>query len=471
MLLPGNGTTSSPLGDVVNTEINIPLIAPVCEKITAVLKANSVNYWVIAHGWNNNNFYIYEVTPMGVNTTPIITSIGNIHAGGSGNLNSVGYMKTSPFQNKLALVNRNNTSIDVYDFNNATGVVSNQVSIPMPGNVLYGIEFSMSGSYLYVENKDTLCRYEFSTGVLQGILIDNMSVFSNTNIAIRAMQMGPDGKIYVSIRDHDYLSVISNPDAPVTQLTVDGIFLDIDGQGRKCTFGLPTLFYYKGWCDLPAPTIDPADTITFCSGESITLTSSPAYSYLWSDSSTTQSITVTTPGNYTVTISDAFGCMAFSVPSVLVVTSPPAPFITLEDGMLQSTPAYTYQWYLNGTLIGGAVQQSFLPMQTGNYTVMITDSSGCSATSSSYYFIYGIIYNGYENSVTIYQNPGSNRFLIKIPAGSNYIQIFNTSGQLVRSLYTGNKTVLDFTLPVKGIYFIRVSTDKYSITKKLPVYR
>ncbi len=247
MLLPGNGNISNPLGDIDVNGKNIQLVTPVAEKITAVLSPNQQNYGVITHGWNNNNFYAYAVTSSGVSTTPIISSVGNIHSGGTGNINAVGYMKASPNKDKIALVNRNNLSIDIYDYDNATGIVSNEVSIDCSSLLLYGIEFSKTGQYLFIGGSNEIKRYEISTGIIDNVLIDDMTMFNTPNAGVRAIQLGPDEKIYVAVRYYNYLCVISNPEATTTELTANGVFLDTDYTGRNCRFGLPTLFYYKGW--------------------------------------------------------------------------------------------------------------------------------------------------------------------------------------------------------------------------------
>ncbi len=246
MTLPGNGTITNPLGDVKPTEMNIQLVTPVAEKVTAVLNPNQIDYWVIAHGWNNNTFYAYEVTSSGVNTIPIISNVGNIHSGGIDNNNAVGYMKSSPNHNKIALVNRTNGTIDLYDFDSSTGTISNEICITPNNPLIYGVEFSKYGEYLFIGGTQIISRYNVSSGTLENITFDNPGYLYPDNV-IRALQLGPDGKIYVSIRYYDYLSVISNPEDTNTVLTINGVYLDVDGQGRNCRFGLPNIFYYKGW--------------------------------------------------------------------------------------------------------------------------------------------------------------------------------------------------------------------------------
>lgn len=70
------------------------------------------------------------------------------------------------------------------------------------------------------------------------------------------------------------------------------------------------------------PTITAVGSLTYCGGGSVTLNApAGAYSYLWSNGAISQSITVTTPGNYTVQVSDVNGCAAQSLP-YLVGASP-----------------------------------------------------------------------------------------------------------------------------------------------------
>jgi hypothetical protein len=73
----------------------------------------------------------------------------------------------------------------------------------------------------------------------------------------------------------------------------------------------------------PVAAITASGPTTFCQGGSVTLTSSPGSSYLWSNGATSQSITVTTPGNYTVTVTGAGGCSATSETTIVGYTGGP----------------------------------------------------------------------------------------------------------------------------------------------------
>ncbi|WP_396159480.1 beta strand repeat-containing protein, partial [Flavobacterium sp.] len=87
------------------------------------------------------------------------------------------------------------------------------------------------------------------------------------------------------------------------------------------------------------PTITAGGPTTFCSGGSVVLTSSIGTSYLWSTGATTQSIAVSTSGNYSVQVANAAGTFSL-VSDAKTVTVTPQPTWYLDadgDGYYSST--------------------------------------------------------------------------------------------------------------------------------------
>lgn len=143
--------------------------------------------------------------------------------------------------------------------------------------------------------------------------------------------------------------------------------------------------------------ISPA-TVSICSGSSVTLTAtgvggSPAssgYTYSWSNGATTQSITTSTTGTYTVSVNDQLACGPVTQ-SVSVGPFTPAPptaagatICTGTTATLTATaPGGIYQWYdasTNGNLL--YTGSSFTtPVLSSNTTYYVQDSNG-SCTSS-----------------------------------------------------------------------------------------
>ena len=62
-----------------------------------------------------------------------------------------------------------------------------------------------------------------------------------------------------------------------------------------------------------------------------------------------------------------------------------APVITEENYVFTSTEADSYQWYLNGTVIAGATEQTYTATGTGTYAVLGSYAGGCNLASNTIY--------------------------------------------------------------------------------------
>ncbi|MFN5430799.1 MAG: FG-GAP-like repeat-containing protein [Cyclobacteriaceae bacterium] len=151
----------------------------------------------------------------------------------------------------------------------------------------------------------------------------------------------------------------------------------------------------------PTATITASGAITFCQGGSVTLTTNSGSSYLWSTGATTQSITVSSGGNYTVRVTNANGCMsAASAPTTVTVNPPPVASltaaasniygpVTLCSGSSVSlstpfNPNYSYRWRNYQTYISGATSSSYTTSYGGFYVVEVTDNiTLCSSQSNT----------------------------------------------------------------------------------------
>ena len=120
-----------------------------------------------------------------------------------------------------------------------------------------------------------------------------------------------------------------------------------------------------------------------CSGESTTLSAIGTGSYQWSNGANTPSVTVNTPGSYSVTVSLPNGCSSSATIEVTAASSP-TPSISgnnvLCEGQsttLTATGGNGYSWS------NGSTQNSIIVTQSGNYTVSVTNTDGCSASTST----------------------------------------------------------------------------------------
>ncbi|RYE21477.1 MAG: hypothetical protein EOP51_15540 [Sphingobacteriales bacterium] len=137
---------------------------------------------------------------------------------------------------------------------------------------------------------------------------------------------------------------------------------------------------------LPTISVTAGGPLTFCPGGSVQLTATTGNSYLWSNGATTQSITVNTAGNYSVTVNQGNSCVNTSnpvtvaihpTPTVAVTAGGPLSFCQGGSVQLTATAASSYAWS------NGATTQSVTANTSGAYSVTITDANGCTNTSAA----------------------------------------------------------------------------------------
>jgi len=218
------------------------------------------------------------------------------------------------------------------------------------------------------------------------------------------------------------------------------------------------------------PAISVAGSATICAGNTTVLYQTLLPLGTWSTGQSDVAISVSQSGIYYVTKTNICG-NAVNSNSIQVTVNPlPAiPLITQSGNSLQSTVAASYQWYLNGAIVSGAISQIYTPTQSGNYTVIISDNNGCSSTSNIFtYSITGInTIDKENNAISIYPNPSSCYFTVEFLPTTNQVLILNAVGQIVQKKEVDKQTSLQFSLMENGIYFIQFHSGKQTITRKI----
>jgi len=237
------------LGDIIKSEKNVPLISQAYEKITAVQHADNNSFWVIS--FIQNQFLAWRVDATGVNTTPIISTVSNA-------VDSRGYLKISPNGTKIACANFGNTnSMMIYDFNDSTGSVTNEVQLTLdnPNDVPYGVEFSGQSKKLYVTTSQLNGNEHITPGkllqydMLSPTISNSRVLIHSSNVNTRgAIQLAIDGKIYRALSISSlaqegtiYLGIINNPEADglLCNYVHDAIDISAGNPNRKVVEGLP----------------------------------------------------------------------------------------------------------------------------------------------------------------------------------------------------------------------------------------
>jgi|GEM_PF-2566189 len=225
------------------------------------------------------------------------------------------------------------------------------------------------------------------------------------------------------------------------------------------------------------PVVDLGADSAFCEGGSLILDAGAGgYTYLWSDQSTNQTLTVSESGDYSVVVTEPAGC---SGSDTVTVTGYPLPQITLTqqgDTLKSNYPAGdTYQWYENGSIIDTATSSNFMPPYSGSFYVFVTDTNGCSNYSDTIQFVHsGIREFNNSGAIEIYPNPTTGIFTLKLSSISSpaELRIFNIQGSVVhREEITGVSNNYDKQMDLshlpKGIYFVKIQIKNDIKLRKL----
>ena len=184
------------------------------------------------------------------------------------------------------------------------------------------------------------------------------------------------------------------------------------------------------------------------------------------------------PGTYQVycELTSSLGCTtAQTVDSdtlLLVVNPAPTPIVSAVANVLSTGTFASYQWYYGTTALG--TNQSETVSQSGIYTVMVTNASGCSAVSADYNFVYVGIENMIaEQNVSIYPNPSTDgTFILDLGIATNTsISVYNVIGKLVmnKEVAIGGKQIINLSSEANGCYFVSIKNDKSSTTQKVTI--
>jgi hypothetical protein len=205
-------------GDVQAKLKNTMLVVGASEKVAGVSDGNG-GFWVVAHGIGDNRFYSYHIragSDCTLKTAPTISQVGSIYT----NIQGVGQMKISPDGNRLAVALYGaGGSMELFRFDRNTGVVSDLANPTVSdtnttGGLFYGVEFSPDSRALYftmVHTSNTIYRYDISSNAF----LNRTSIFGAGpgDYVLGALQLAPDGKIYVARDGRNFLNVVNSPNA------------------------------------------------------------------------------------------------------------------------------------------------------------------------------------------------------------------------------------------------------------------
>ena len=320
----------------------------------------------------------------------------------------------------------------------------------------------------------------------------------------------------IYIRFYGYSSVVENGRLNITDLIVDGslAMVDMDGDGYgefiDCDDSNPDIHpdaeeicnaideNCNGISDEVAISIEPTGDIYICDGESVVLTGTAGYeSYQWYKNGNPIPVTINTftavnPGYYQVWASNG-DCAAMSSVQAVATSAMPFANIYYPDGLdlcfddtvkLKASydALYSWQWYRNGSPMGGEVNYKTPVTMEGDYYCTVTTVFGCTRTTETVTVIASCKAGSQSDlglgALIAYPNPANNQINLSMQTGdlstSGILNIVGVNGQVVLNYpIVINDGIINEQIDISeipaGIYSARITTDVKQYTVQFSV--
>lgn len=168
-------------------------------------------------------------------------------------------------------------------------------------------------------------------------------------------------------------------------------------------------------------------------------------------------VNLTQAGQYNDTLQTVEGCDSIVTLS-LSLHNLPQPTITKVADTLSTQNFISYQWLKNDSVIIGATLQSLTLIQTGNYSVVVTDGNGCSDTS----VVLNVLSVNLNNltadyGIKLYPNPNTGSFILEFTDDAKReIEITDAIGKLILADKVNRQKQFALDKIAAGIYFLNI---------------
>ncbi len=189
----------------------------------------------------------------------------------------------------------------------------------------------------------------------------------------------PEG---LTILNDSTIAVVNDNDFGIDSPAGDGTVVFTGKTTRLYIFGLKNkLDYVSPYCTYDFPLAN----VAACAGDSVALDAGTGFSqYLWSDGSVSQTLSTSTAGAFTVTVTNAFGCKSSDTVNVVINALPvvelgaPATVCQGAGVTFDAGPGFSaYLWSDSSS------NQLLQTATAGTYSVTVTNAAGCTASDNT----------------------------------------------------------------------------------------
>lgn len=207
----------------------------------------------------------------------------------------------------------------------------------------------------------------------------------------------------------------------------------------------------------------------------------PGLNFLWSTGESTQQITVSSSGLYSVIVSNTNNCQAVDTIGVAITPNPVSMFSVADTviggvrrrvNFVNQSSFGSYLWRFGDGNSSSAFSPSYTYADTGTYCVdlIVTDlQNNCGSDTSTKCIVVlqypvGISNEEFPTTVSLAPNPATDRLSLEFGnamSGNTALELFDLKGQLIQSQdmqisRSGQREQLDVSHLPRGIYLLRL---------------
>ncbi len=347
---------------------------------------------VILSGSSQNQIYDYSWLIIdGLNQTDTTSLVSSSEIFLYPN-SAIFYSITSNFHNSLILLVQN-TDTNEIGFNDTTvfNIALNENPIVFLGpdtaicdNELYLFNANVQGSYYWSTGETSQTILPTSSGIYSLTVVDTNGCegFDSISLTVNSspyIHLGSDSSIcedqlyHLNAGLHNNYSWSTGDTTQLIRPTISNSYsvtvTNEDGCTNSDTIELSIY---------PLPVFNLADSMLICHGDTLNLIAGSFSSYAWSTGATTQNIGLSIANNYSVTVTNSFGCNNNHDFELIVK---PLPLINLGhdivicEGMSHSLNVGSFS-VINWS--NGLSSQVVNLFEEGEYTITVTDANNCS---------------------------------------------------------------------------------------------
>ncbi len=215
-----------------------------------------------------------------------------------------------------------------------------------------------------IEVEPTLTGFSHCAGETSTVSVDNPNLYSNWT-----WNTGENISSITANRDTNFIYVVTVTEANTGCTGIESFEVLIEDR----------------------PNISLTGSLSFCSGSVTTLTAAGGASYVWTSQlstlSSTADVTIDTPGNYNVLVTNTAGCTSDSTVTVIEDTELLVTLNTLllcdsdTDTLSAGQSFTTYNW--ENSLGDNLGDDYLVVVGEGTYCVTVVDAAGCSGSTCS----------------------------------------------------------------------------------------